>query len=643
MVFKSKQSHLNAMFSLDPQEKKLAAGMFIYNFILLITLYLLKPVRDGLFLDQVGAHQLPFVFLLAAVIVIPVSLGYSRLSKRLGIGWLINIITLFLAANLLVIWFSIRLGLPVLYYSFYVWISIYSVLITSQFWLFANTIFDPVQAKKLFAFFSLGAIAGAFTGGELTGIFMDMLHLNPHTLLPVCAAILIGTIPIVNWILIQKRQPIHKEKTFKEKREIIAARSKHPISDILQNKHLILIMSLIGISVVATTIIDFQFKSVVETAFDNEAELTSFIGRFYGRVSLIAFLIQFFIGAFFTRKYGVTGSILLLPLALLLSSAAFLLIPGLFMATMTRGIDQTFKHSIDRTGRELLFMPLGTQLKKRVKVFIDLFVKHGAQGLAGLLLIGLTYGLGLGVRSLGFVVVLLVVVWVLIARKASASYVQQLRNSIKKQIAGSDETKKEPPLHTSEESVPFVPDYSKSDVSSDFYDSKTEKLKLEYDKPNSISPAELAQTLKPEVHRYSKLIRISALIRQNYPELEGNILEFVEYEIEQHSKNIFRLLSLNHEQEDMIHAHRAITGSDPVLRANAVEFIENLFSWEIRKMIFPVLENQTGNGDFNTIDTPEFKSSEEILTFLSETYQDKFESEMVDKIEYFARNNSDIL
>jgi len=631
------------MFSLEPREKKLAAGMFTYNFILLITLYLLKPVRDSLFLEQVGAHQLPFVFLLAAVIVIPVSLGYSRLSKRLSIGWLINIITLFLAANLLVIWATIQTGLPVLYYSFYVWISIYSVLITSQFWLFANTIFNPVQAKKLFAFFSLGAIAGAFAGGELTGIFMDVLHLNPHTLLPVCAVILIGTIPIVNWVLIQNHDSKSGAKSFKEKREMVTARSRHPVSDILQNKHLMLIMSLIGISVIATTIIDFQFKSVLEAAFDNEAELASFIGRFYGRVSLIAFLIQFFLGTYFTKKYGITGSILLLPLALLLSSAAFLLIPGLFMATMTRGIDQTFKHSIDRTGRELLFMPMGTQLKKRVKVFIDLFVKHGAQGLAGLLLIGLTYGLGLGVRSLGFVVVFLIIVWVFIAKQASKSYVGQLRDSIKKQISGNEETPAKPHASSSAENIPDAPNFYELEIESSIYRKESEKKHQNQRYTNSISSDELKQSLKPEVRRYCTLIRISALIRQHYPTLSGNVLEFVEIEIEQHSKNIFRLLSLNHKQEDMINAHRAITGSDPELRAQAIEFLENLFSWEIRKLIFPVLDQTHEKGPTENQTDHDFKTSDDIISFLSETFQDRFESEMVDNIEYIARDDRDIL
>ena len=684
MNFTTPGTNLKMMFSLNPRERNLAVSMFVYNFILLITLYLLKPVRDSLFLENVGAHELPFVFILAALVVIPVSLGYSRLSKRLSIGWLINIITVFLAANLLLIWAFIYLDLHSLYYTFYIWISIYSVLITSQFWLFANTIFNSIQAKKLFAFLSLGAIAGAFTGGELTGIFMDVYTLQPETLLPICAVVLVATIPIVNWILILKRDPSGKTITFKEKREKAAARSKNPISDILHNKHLKLIMGLIAVSVVATTIIDFQFKSVVESAFESEAALTSFMGRFYGRVSLMAFLIQFFIGTYFTRKYGINGSIMLLPLALLLSSAAMLLIPGLFMATLTRGIDQTFKHSIDRTGRELLFMPLTNQLKKRVKVFVDLFVKHGAQGLAGLLLIGLTYGLGLGVQSLGVVVVSLIVIWILIARKASKSYIGQLRYSIQKQVnktnglkaKTADETGylnsisgklyREHGIPTSEMSrilnhpdpdipcdvlrfmnQPFNDNWANSNgdefTQADLTNTENQINGGKVKKVNNLTPHELTETIRQEVIRYSKLIKIFSLFRQIHSEKSKKLQNYLEFEIELSSRKIFGFLSQNYKHEDISNAYRAISGDDPDLRAEAIEFVENLFSWEIRKIIFPILDNFPNRDSLDNGFTVEFSNSDEIITFLNKTLPPPLRAEITETIEDIVQNHGEIV
>ena len=429
-------NNFRALFSLDPEVKTRALLMFVYNFVLLNTLYLLKPVRDSLFLEQVGAYNLPFVFILTAIAVIPISIGYSRLSKRHSVGWIVSAITLFLAANLFVIWFFIEMNNIWLYYGFYVWVSIYSVLITSQFWLFANTIFNSVQSKKIFGFLSLGAIAGGVSGGELTAILVNRLSLQPESLLLISAIIIVGTTPLV-WLILKKNDSSGLSKT--DKNEFAKADKSipgNPLQEILSHNHLLLIVALIAVTVMVTTLIDYQFKTVAEAAYTTEAALTSFMGKFYGRVSLIALLIQLFIGTIFTKKYGVSGSLLLLPLALLISAGGMLLIPGLVAGTISRGVDQTLKHSIDRTGRELLFVPLPKELKNRVKVFIDLFVDHGAQGLTGLLLLGLTFGLDLNVQEISVVVVTLLVAWVVIAKMAGNSYVDVFRNRLKQKVKG---------------------------------------------------------------------------------------------------------------------------------------------------------------------------------------------------------------
>ena len=456
-----------ALFSLDPEVKTRALLMFVYNFVLLNTLYLLKPVRDSLFLEQVGAYNLPFVFILTAIAVIPISMGYSRLSKRHSVGWVVSAVTLFLAANLFVIWFFIDMNTAWLYYGFYIWVSIYSVLITSQFWLFANTIFNSVQSKKIFGFLSLGAIAGGVSGGELTAILVNQLSLQPESLLLVSSIIIAATTPLV-WLILKKNEnaglsSAGKNEYAKAEKSIPA----NPLKEILSHNHLLLIVALIAVTVMVTTLIDYQFKTVAEAAYTTEAALTSFMGKFYGRVSLIALLIQLFIGTIFTKKYGVSGSLLLLPLALLISAGGMLLVPGLVAGTISRGVDQTLKHSIDRTGRELLFVPLPKELKNRVKVFIDLFVDHGAQGLTGLLLLGLTFGLSLDVQEISVVVITLLVAWVVIAKMAGNSYVDVFRNNLKRRVKGGWEKSPKKRSRFKEANKESIQKLLKSDEESD--------------------------------------------------------------------------------------------------------------------------------------------------------------------------------
>lgn len=437
--------------SIRPGEGRLAGLMFLYNFVLLITLYLLKPVRDSLFLVELGPGQLPFVFILIAVTVIPISMAYSRYSMRSSMGWVIYGVTLFLAVNLVVIWWLLRLDAPALYYILYVWVSIYSVLITSQFWLLANSLFDVRQARRLFSLLSLAAIAGAIAGGEMTGFLVNVAGVDTPDLLIVAALLLVATLAIVRAVRREVRTVAwagagagDESAGDSADKPDGGAAAGGLLAEVSRSRHLLLIVGIIALSVVTTALIDYQFKTVAARAFPTDDSLTAFMGQFYGRVSVAALLLQFFFSSRFIERRGVGGAVVLLPSVLLLGTAGFFLWPGLVTGVLLRGTDQSLKHSLDRTGRELLFMPVELNLKKRSKILIDLFVDNGAQGLAGLLLVLLTFGLGLSVQYLSLVVLALLLCWITLALWVRGSYVNEIRESIEDQVAPQGEDDERP-------------------------------------------------------------------------------------------------------------------------------------------------------------------------------------------------------
>ena len=131
-------------------EAALASSLFLYHYLLLLTYYFLKPSRDSLFLVHVGAEQLTIAFVLVACLAVPVTVIYSKSARRLGLSQLINVTTAILIVSLLLLWWLLSLEQSWVYYVFYVWVSIFGVLSTSQFWLFANASMNPRQAKRLF-------------------------------------------------------------------------------------------------------------------------------------------------------------------------------------------------------------------------------------------------------------------------------------------------------------------------------------------------------------------------------------------------------------------------------------------------------------------------------------------------------------
>jgi ATP/ADP translocase/HEAT repeat protein len=429
---------LAALFGLRFGERRMALMMTAYHFLLLVTLYVLKPVRDSLFLSQRGAVELPFVFMLTTVAVLPVAALHVRAGRRLPLSRLVNGVAVILIVNLLGLRWLVGLEQAWVYYLLYAWVSVYAVLVTSQFWLLANAVFTAAESKRVFPLLSAGAIFGSVVGGEVTGLLVDRWGMQTENLLLAGAGLLAVSLGMVVWVR-RKSEDREEGASARDPSEGAPANLFGVVKTLRTSRHLQLIIGVIALAVITTTFVDYQFKTVAASAFPAEGELTSFMGRFYGRVSLIAFFLQVFLAPRLIRMLGVGGALALLPLTLALGAAGLLAVGGLWAATALRGADQSLKHSIDKTGRELLFVPIDLEKKKRVKVFVDLFFDQGMQGVGGLLLLGLTMGLGLSVQGLSVVVAGLLAAWLGLVVLARSSYINQFRTLLQQEEQSEDE------------------------------------------------------------------------------------------------------------------------------------------------------------------------------------------------------------
>lgn len=410
-------------------EVAMALLMFAYYYLLLSTYYLLKPARDSLFLIKLGSHQLPFVYMLVAAIAVPLTALYGRAGRGLPLNRLINITAVVLIANLLALRWLLEFSNPVIYYAFYVWVSIYGVLTASQFWLLANAVFDAGQAKRLFVVFSMGGIVGSITGSGLTNVLVTRVHVPTRDLLFICAALLVLGIGLVDrvWRRLQREgAPVRRRSHERPRKD----RVTDAFAIIKRSRHLSLIVGIIAASMAVTTFTDYQFKVLSAQSFTTEQTLTAFIGRFGFGVGIGALLAQLLLGYPILRRFGVTGSMFLLPVGLLAGSVGLIAVPGLAAVIMLVGTEDTLKYSIDRTARELLYLPVPLEIKKRVKVFIDIIVDRWFRGLAGAVLLLLINILNFGVRELAFVVCGLVLVWLVMAWFIRGEYIDAFRRAL---------------------------------------------------------------------------------------------------------------------------------------------------------------------------------------------------------------------
>jgi len=157
--------------------------MFLYIFLLLLSFVIIKAVRDALFLVRLGPEQLPYIYILVAVIVGVVAWIHAKLSARLRLDVLIRGTLLIVVANLLIFWWLFRFGWPSLYYVFYIWAAAIGLLTMSQYWLLANSVFNAREAKRLFGLIGAGSILGGLVGGVVTARAVTWIGtMSPATL-----------------------------------------------------------------------------------------------------------------------------------------------------------------------------------------------------------------------------------------------------------------------------------------------------------------------------------------------------------------------------------------------------------------------------------------------------------------------------
>ncbi len=407
-------------------ERTITLLMALYHFLILITLYLLKPARDSLFLVKLGADQLPWVFILIAIVGVPVTAIYARASRKVSLRSLINGTTGVLIINLLILRWLMGFGGSWVFYLFYVWVSIYGILTVSQFWLLANAVYNASQAKRLFVLLGLGGISGAILGGGLTSVLTSTFGLSTSDLLFACMGILALTVSLVNLIWVKRPREFVDETTTKKDDLGMNRPLGMVLKTICRSKYLMIIVGIIALTTMCSSLIDFQFKTVVAATYLGEAELTAFLGRFYGVLSVVSVLLQLLLTHRLLKRYGVGGVILILPLGLLLGSIGMFLIPGLALAIVVRGLEGSLSYSADKTGRELLYVPVPLEVKKRTKVFIDMFVDRWFQGIAGVLLLLFTMVAHLSVSQISFVVGTLTAAWLCLVILARREYTKAL-------------------------------------------------------------------------------------------------------------------------------------------------------------------------------------------------------------------------
>lgn len=413
-------------FDVREGEFRISLWMQAYVFLIIAVLLIIKPTVNAIFLSELGVEQLPWAFLLVAVIAILSSVFYTRTLVRFALD---KIIAATLSASIVVL---ILLGLLLKFgllsgwmlYFFYVWVAIYALLSASQFWVMANLVFNIREAKRLFGFIGSGAIMGGIFGGYLTSLLTPLIG-TEYTLL-LAALLLTPCYPLLNRIW---KSRVNKLNTFKQKKRV-ASEMELPYKLLLQSRHLMLIAAIVAVGVLVAKLVDYLFSDFAAAAIPDPDELSAFFGFWFSTFNLLSLTIQLFLTRRIVGIWGVGFSLMLLPIGIFAGSLFFLVLPELSAILVVKAMDGVLKQSVHKSANELLALPLPFELKNKTKSFIDVVVDSIATGLAGFLLIFVIKGLNLPSFYIALLILGLVGLWMYFVFEVRKEYFRTYRQNL---------------------------------------------------------------------------------------------------------------------------------------------------------------------------------------------------------------------
>jgi len=429
---------MTALFrkAIDIREGELKRTLVMagYLFILIVIHSILKAMSRALFLSQLGPEELPYLYMMLAVVGGIVVVFYLRLSANVRLDRLINGTSVFLILNL--VFFRYLIGLTStsawLYYSLYIWESLLGVVTTTQFWLIANYLFNAREAKRLFPLLTASAIMGGITGGY-TSLIVDFIGGTPN-LAFLCMSLLGVAMVLMNLAWRHRDQSIERSLRAYSHNESSASFTiiGEVIGLIRNSRHLKLLIGIVSFTFVVIQIADFQFNAYASENIKEVDKLTKFLGSWVSNLSIIALIFQVFFANRLIKRFGVVAAMVMLPITMLVSSAWILLSYGLSSILAVKIGDGAMRHSINKVGTELLFLPLPPEVKKKTKAFLDMFVEKFARGTGGFLLLIFYTWLGLSVAQLSFVSITLASIWLVLCGAAYREYVNSFRQALAK-------------------------------------------------------------------------------------------------------------------------------------------------------------------------------------------------------------------
>jgi ATP:ADP antiporter, AAA family len=388
---------------------------FVFNFMVLGSYYVIKPVRD-----DIGAHNgvqnLWWMFTGTLLVALVANTAFSAIVARMSRRQFIPIVYRFFILNLAIFYLAMRyLSTTAQFWvgtAFFVWVSgAFNLFILTVFWAFMSDVFNPNQGKRLFAFISVGGELGGIVGAFLAGALVK--GIGAVNLLIISAVMLEAAAWCVRFFPadFHTRHPEQSAaRDDKAAERPVGGGIVTGISHVFRSPYLMAICGFMFLYAITTTFVYFQQADITGSQFHDRAARTAFFAHIDTWVNSLTLLVQLFLTGRLLKWIGVGPTLAFLPVLSMIGFIAIGISPVLSLFAVFQVARRAGNFAVTRPAREVLFTVLSREDKYKAKSFIDTFVYRVADQV-GAWSYSLLRWLGLGLTGISWAAVPLTAVW----------------------------------------------------------------------------------------------------------------------------------------------------------------------------------------------------------------------------------------
>lgn len=353
-----------------------------------------------------GVNQLQDLFTGTLILTLICSPAFAWLTDAFKLSRVLIGVFVFLIVNLLLfyLWFSAAPDSRSLAAAFYWWFSVVNLFMISVFWSLIVDVFTPTQASRLVPAITAGGSLGAIAGPLVTSLFVKSIGVKAMLLL--AAGGLVIVIGLVHRLIQEKRhlQESHAEAQVSTLDHKLRGTMLDGFKTLLTSSYQINQALFMLFMTWIATIGYFIQTDMIARAFADIASRTQALADIDLVVNIASAAIALFGLSHFIRRFGVTGSLVLNPILMIVSFVLMALSPTLLMLQAMQALRRVTQYAIARPSREICFTVVDQESRYKTKNIIDVvmyrlgdlssaWVQAGMRWLG----FGLNASLGLGV------------------------------------------------------------------------------------------------------------------------------------------------------------------------------------------------------------------------------------------------------